>query len=104
MTATHNGLTPHVPASSGFGQALRTMREHARLSQSNLAFVTGLNTSYISRLESGSRQPTRNAVEAIVVALGLSRGDACDLLVSAGYLPAGMPVAVLRALAEEMAL
>lgn len=70
-----------------FGRALKHIREARNLSQSKLAERANFDHSYVSRLESGARSPTRDAVEAIVAAMGLQSDDHDRLLAAAGFLP-----------------
>jgi transcriptional regulator with XRE-family HTH domain len=72
---------------AGFGQALKRFREVHRVSQSKLAQRAGFDHSYVSRLESGSRTPTRDAVEQLAQALELDQVGRDELLASAGFLP-----------------
>lgn len=74
-------------ADKGFGQALKRFREERRVSQSKLAERAGFDHSYVSRLESGARTPTRDAVEQLAIALGLEQLQQDELLASAGFLP-----------------
>src|SRR5699024_11137132 len=74
-------------AGSTFGKALKGFREGRRVSQSKLAKRAGFDHSYVSRLESGARTPTRDAVELLAQALELSGVQHDELLVSAGFLP-----------------
>ena len=75
-------------AGEGFGQALRTLRERAGLSQSALARKAGLDPSFINRLESGQRSADRAVVEALIGAIDLPPADADRLLAAGGHLPA----------------
>jgi transcriptional regulator with XRE-family HTH domain len=59
----------------GFGKTLKHYREGRRVSQSKLAERAGLDHSYVSRLESGARTPTRDAVEQLSRALELNRAQ-----------------------------
>lgn len=68
-----------------FGTELKALREKARISQSKLAKLCEFDHSYISRLESGARYPTRYAVERISTALELTERDSSALLASAGF-------------------
>lgn len=68
-----------------FGTELRRLREKAKKSQSLLAKQADFDHSYISRLEAGSRLPTREAVERISSALGLTEAHKSSLMASAGY-------------------
>lgn len=74
-------------AIEGFGPVLKRFREARRVSQSKLAERAGFDHSYVSRLESAARTPTRDAVEQLAQALGLERVQQDELLASAGFLP-----------------
>lgn len=71
----------------GFGVTLKKFRETRRVSQSKLAERAGFDHSYVSRLESGARTPTRDAVVQLAQALGLEQVNQDELLASAGFLP-----------------
>ena len=71
----------------GFGGVLKGLREVRRVSQSKLAERAGFDHSYVSRLESGARTPTREAVMQLAGALGLAHGEQDALLAAAGFLP-----------------
>lgn len=71
-------------------------RDRARLSQSRLALAIGCDHSYISRLESGERQPSRRIVADIARACDCSPVDTAELLALAGYAPDD-PLALLAA-------
>jgi transcriptional regulator with XRE-family HTH domain len=73
--------------SESFGTVLKQFREARRVSQSKLAERAGFDHSYVSRLESGARTPTRDAVEQLSNALELTRIQQDELLASAGFLP-----------------
>ena len=70
-----------------FGALLKTSREKRSVSQSKLAERAGFDHSYVSRLESGARMPTREAVDRLGEALMLDRPQLDSLLASAGFLP-----------------
>ncbi len=72
---------------AGFGITLKKFREARRVSQSKLAGRAGFDHSYVSRLESGARTPTRDAVEQLAIALELEPVNRDELLASAGFLP-----------------
>lgn len=74
-------------AFAGFGKALKRFREGRQVSQSKLAERAGFDHSYVSRLESGARTPTRDAVEQLARALELDRIQQDELLAAAGFLP-----------------
>lgn len=79
-----------------FGTILRELRErtpnhrtgHAaspNLSQDGLAEMIGVHWSYICRLESNGRNPSRATVGRIVAALDLGTIDSRALYAAAGY-------------------
>lgn len=74
-------------ADAGFGMTLKRFREARRVSQSKLAERAGFDHSYVSRLESGARTPTRDAVAQLAQALELEQINQDELLASAGFLP-----------------
>ncbi|MCO5175563.1 MAG: helix-turn-helix domain-containing protein [Thermomicrobiales bacterium] len=76
-----------VRQSSGFAGLLRDMRDRRRLSQSRLAEAAGFDHSYVSRLESGNRMPTRDAVLKLGDAMALEESERDALLASAGFMP-----------------
>jgi transcriptional regulator with XRE-family HTH domain len=70
-----------------FGQLLKTLRERRGVSQSKLAEKAEFDHSYVSRLESAARMPTRDAVDRLGSALELSDVELDSLLAAAGFLP-----------------
>lgn len=72
---------------NSFAETLTRLRRRTRFSQARLARSAGFDHSYMSRLESGNRMPTRSAVEKISDTLELTPEDRDDLLISAGFLP-----------------
>lgn len=76
-----------MQANDQFGATLKRYREVSRVSQSKLAERAGFDHSYVSRLESGARTPTRDAVQQLADALELERLQQDELLASAGFLP-----------------
>jgi transcriptional regulator with XRE-family HTH domain len=75
------------PITSDFGRRLKVIRLGRRplLSQSTLAERAGFDHSHVSRLESGARLPTREAVIEIAKALGCTDQERDTLLHAAGY-------------------
>ena len=76
-----------MQANDQFGVTLKRFREVRRVSQSKLAERAGFDHSYVSRLESGARTPTRDAVQQLADAMDLERLQQDELLASAGFLP-----------------
>src|SRR6478752_4219675 len=70
-----------------FGLLLKKCREARSVSQSKLAERAGFDHSYVSRLESGARTPTRDAVDRLGEALSLDQLERDAMLASAGFLP-----------------
>ncbi|MEZ4496807.1 MAG: helix-turn-helix transcriptional regulator [Thermomicrobiales bacterium] len=70
-----------------FGALLKRCREARHVSQSKLAERAGFDHSYVSRLESGARTPTRDAVDRLGEALTLDQVERDALLAAAGFLP-----------------
>lgn len=90
-----------------FGALLRDLRLPRRLSQSKLAERAGYDHSFVSRIEAGSRQPTRDAAQRLARALDLDAVGTSRLLAAAGFLSGDNPQAVLDrepALADVVAL
>jgi transcriptional regulator with XRE-family HTH domain len=71
----------------GFAALLKQLREGRNISQSRLADASGFDHSYVSRLESGNRAPTREAVAKLAAALELDNGQRDSLLAAAGFMP-----------------
>lgn len=74
-------------AGADFGGMLKAMRETRRISQSKLAERADFDHSYVSRLESGARMPTREAVERLAAAMTMGQAEEDTLLAAAGFLP-----------------
>ncbi len=70
-----------------FGALLKSMREKRNVSQSKLAERADFDHSYVSRLESGARMPTREAVDRLGHALNLEQQQLDSMLAAAGFLP-----------------
>lgn len=70
-----------------FAAVLKSYRETCRTSQSQLAIEAGYDHSYVSRLESGQRTPTVDAVNRLATALCLGPDARDHLMASAGFLP-----------------
>ena len=55
-----------------FGRALRAIRKDRGHTQETLAFESGLDRTYVSLLELGTRSPTLDTVIAVCNALNIS--------------------------------
>ena len=58
-----------------FGEVLRRHRSEKNISQEELAFLAGVDRTFISRLERGIRQPTITTMIGIGQALGVPAAD-----------------------------
>lgn len=79
--------SPALAPNPQFSRLLAEFRQHARMTQGRLAETAGFDHSYVSRLESGGRLPTREAVGRLADALCLSGLRRDLLLSSAGFMP-----------------
>lgn len=59
-------ITPHA----AFGQALRSLRVAAGLSQEQLGLESGVQRNFISLIETGQNQPTITTIFKLASALG----------------------------------
>ena len=80
-------MSVEIRGRTRFSLTLKGLREEAKVSQSKLAERAGFDHSYVSRLESGTRTPTREAVEQLALALGAGPGGQDELLAAAGFMP-----------------
>ncbi len=76
-----------IHQSTELGALLKTLREKRGVSQNKLAEQADFDHSYVSRLESGERMPTREAVHRLADALSLEEPQRDLLLAAAGFLP-----------------
>jgi transcriptional regulator with XRE-family HTH domain len=58
-----------------FGVVLKRYRTELNLSQEELAFRAGVDRTFISRLERGTRQPTITTLIGLGVAMGIRAAD-----------------------------
>lgn len=100
LSTTPNGMAtplrkrethPRTYTSPDFGDILRGYRERSGMSQVHLARRAGVNTSFISRMEAGQRNPIPEKVIALANAMPLSRTERERLLLSAGVWRHGVP-------------
>ena len=73
---------------SGFGSILSEWRAVRRLSQLDLALLTGISQRHISFVESGRAQPSRDMIVKLSDGLDLPLRARNDLFFAAGYAPA----------------
>jgi transcriptional regulator with XRE-family HTH domain len=73
---------------SGFGSILSEWRAVRRLSQLDLALLTGISQRHISFVESGRAQPSRDMIFKLADGLDLPLRARNDLCFAAGYAPA----------------
>ena len=78
------------------GLILKELRERRLVSQSKLAKRAGFDHSFVSRIESGSRVPSREAVDRLADALTVLDHDRARLMIAYGFLPDD-PAAVMDA-------
>lgn len=62
---------PRDPALTQFGAQVRGYRKMRQISQEELADLCGLDRTYISGIECGTRNPTLLVIERISLALGI---------------------------------
>lgn len=72
-----------------FGDLLKTHRYNRHLTQAHVASQIDVCASYIARLESSERHPSRRVVLNLARALGLDDTERDQLLASALHLPQG---------------
>lgn len=68
-----------------FGATLKTYRERRGISQAKLATAAGLDHTFVSRLESEQRIPSRDTVTKLCEQLDLGEFDTWNLMASAGF-------------------
>ena len=68
------------PILVSFGNTIRALRAKKNLSQRELAERSGLDTSYISGIERGVRNPSLKSLESVAMGLGCSISETCKAL------------------------
>lgn len=79
------GEIQDVRAGLDWRRGMREYRKQRSLSRADVAHRSGLSQSAIKAYESGDRHPSREALTAIIDALGLTKEQANPLLAGAGY-------------------
>lgn len=74
-----------------FGEMLLAERTAKGLSQKRLAKMSGLAKSYLSRLETTDRKPSRPTVELLADTLQLNPVRRCHFFMAAGHLELNSP-------------
>jgi transcriptional regulator with XRE-family HTH domain len=91
---------------SSFGSVLSEWRAARRLSQLDLALLTGVSQRHISFVESGRAQPSRDTIFKLADGLDLPLRARNDLFLAAGYAPAyaerRLELAEMRAAREAL--
>lgn len=72
---------------SAFATLLRKHREAKRWSMERLAAVANIDHSLVSRLENDQRNPTRESIRHLSVALALDDTERDILYLAAGFIP-----------------
>jgi len=72
---------------SGFPLLLKSWRQKRRLSQLDLALVSGVSQRHVSFLESGRARPSRGMILQLSEALEVPLRDRNDFLTAAGFAP-----------------
>ena len=65
------------PVLVAFGNSIRKLRARKKLSQRALAERSGLDTSYLSGIERGVRNPSLKSLETLAKGLGCSISETC---------------------------
>ena len=65
------------PVLVAFGNSIRKLRAKKKFSQRVLAERSGLDTSYLSGIERGVRNPSLKSLESVAKGLGCSISETC---------------------------
>jgi len=84
---THPANNSYSAPAGSFGSLLKKLRESRGLSQSKLGRRCGTSHATISRLESGSRVPSRSLVSRLARAMSLDDVELAQLFAAAGFWP-----------------
>lgn len=63
------------PAHAAFGEAIRNIRKQRGVSQEGLALACGLDRTYISGIERGTRNPSLTNIFKVAAALDVSPAE-----------------------------
>lgn len=99
--ARSDALSGPERLAGGAGAVVRHYRERRGWSRATLGKRTDYDRTYISRIESGARLPTRHALDRIATALRLTTREHNRLLVAGGYIPEELICVVLALTPED---
>jgi transcriptional regulator with XRE-family HTH domain len=68
-------MPPRADPQAVLGEAIKQLREDRGLSQEALALAAGVHQTWMSRLESGTLNPSWGMVSRVAVALGVEVSD-----------------------------
>jgi len=68
-------MSPLEPQNPVIGKTIKSLRKEAGFTQEELAHASGLNTSEISNLERGWRNPRWETMKRLATGLGVSCSD-----------------------------
>jgi transcriptional regulator with XRE-family HTH domain len=68
-------MTIRSPAHAAFGQAIRAIRNRRGVSQESLALQCGLDRTYISGIERGTRNPSLTNILKLAASLDVRPGE-----------------------------
>ncbi len=68
-------MTIRSPAHAAFGQRIRAIRNRRGISQESLALKCGLDRTYISGIERGTRNPSLTNILKVATALDVPPSD-----------------------------
>ena len=76
-----------MPGGMAYGDLLRRARLEKGIGQRELGRKAGLDVSYINRLETDARRPSRDTALSLAEALGISGSELDQWLIAAGHAP-----------------
>lgn len=79
-----------------FGKLLRKTRRELEVTQRELAARIEMDTAYLSRLETGEYNPSRQTVRRLAKALALDETQTEGLILAAGKIPERYEVTLLE--------
>lgn len=93
MAAPESVEGQQEPTPDDFSGMLAYYRKNVGLSRNHLARLTGVDPSYLTRLEHGDRDPPRRyIIEALIERLHLVPPNSDKLLLAAGYAPSVLKI------------